>query len=133
MSAKPFSARAEAERLRKTIALAEESLRLAADHRSARHAPGETAEETAERWTEAAEIEAAALDCRKAARAALTRITGVVITAPEDHIARIETARAAALALKAACERGQHGHAARMERLGPVRRNWRNIPKGGNQ
>jgi hypothetical protein len=133
MSAAPFSARAEADRLRKTLALAEEALRLAADHRSARHAPGETAAETAERWAEAAEIETAALDCRKAARAALTRITGVVITAPEDHLARIETARAAALDLKAACERGQHGHAARTERLGPVRRNWRKIPKGGSR
>lgn len=133
MSAEPFSARAEAARLRKTIALADLALREAADHRSARHAPGETIAETAERWMEAAEIEAAALACRKAARAALTRITGVVITAPEDHRARIEIARAAALELRDACDRGQHGHAARMERLGPLRRQWRTIPPAGQK
>ena len=137
-----FNATAEADRLRKTIALAEEALREAADHRSARHAPGETIAETTERWTEAAEIEAAALACRKAARAALVRVTGLVITAPERRpnckagsamrlADWIEAARAAALDLKAACDRGQHGHAARMERLAPLRRQWRTIPKGG--
>jgi hypothetical protein len=124
MSAKPFSARAEAERLRQTIALAEESLRLAADHRSERHALGETMEETRDRWDEAFSIETAALDCRKAARAALTRITGVVITAPEDHLARIEIARAAALALKATCDAGQE--AAQRRRVDIAARN------GGN-
>ena len=112
---------AEAARLRKTIALAEESLRLAADHRSARHAPGETAEETAARWDDAHAVEAAALDCRKAARAALSRITGVVITAPEDHRARIETARAAALVLKAACDAAQE--AAQRRRVDIAARN----------
>jgi hypothetical protein len=108
---------AEAARLRKTIALANEAIRIAADHRSARHAPGETAGESQDRWTEAGEIETAALACRKAARAALARISGVVITAPEDHLARIEIARAAALALKAACDVGRVSHARRQIRI----------------
>ena len=34
---------AEADRLQKTILLAEEAIKIACDHRSARHAPGETA------------------------------------------------------------------------------------------
>lgn len=102
-----FNAAAEAARLRKTIALADEAIREAASHRSAAHAPGETIEETAARWSEAARIEEAAKDCRKAARAALVRISGLVVTAPEDHIARIETARCAALALKAAIDDAQ--------------------------
>jgi hypothetical protein len=127
-------AAAEAKRLISTIALAEEALRIAADHRSARHAPGETAEETAERWTEAAEIEEAATGCRKAARKALADLRVFPDKRTPDEIAsRIHLARCAALALKAACDRGQHGAAARAERLGPVRRNWRNIPKGGNR
>ena len=113
-----FNATAEAARLRKTIALAEEAIRIAADHRSERHAPGETAGETQERWTEAGEIEAAAKACRKAARAALTRVTGLVITAPADSPARwIEEARAAALALKHTCDVGQRSHARRQIRI----------------
>ena len=113
-----FNPAAEAARLRKTIVLAEEALRCAADHRSARHAPGETAEETAARWTEAAEIEAAAKDCRKAARAALVRVKGLVITAPDSApVQWIEAARSAALALKAACDAGQRSHARRQIRL----------------
>lgn len=119
-----FNATAEAERLRKTIALADEAIREAAKHRSADHAKGETAEETAARWNEAAEIEAAARCCRKAARAALTRVTGVVITAPERRPGCkagsamrladwIEAARAAALGLKRAIDAGQAAAARR--------------------
>lgn len=112
-----LNATAEAARLRKTIALAEAAIREAADHRSARHAPGETAGETQDRWSEAAAIEAAAKACRKAARAALVRVTGLVITAPEDIPARIEAARAAALNLKHAIDLAQRDHAQRQIRL----------------
>jgi hypothetical protein len=108
---------AEAARLRKTIALADEAIREAARHRSADHAPGETAEETAARWDEAARIEAAAKDCRKAARAALVRISGLVVTAPEDLPARIETCRVYALGLKAAIDEAQRSHARRQIRI----------------
>ena len=102
------AAAAEAKRLRQTIALAEEAIRIAADHRSARHAPGETIAETSERWTEAAEIEAAAKACRKAARSALAGIAVFPDVWSDDEIrAKIETARAAALDLKAACDAGQ--------------------------
>lgn len=109
---------AEAARLRKTIALADEAIREAANHRSARHAPGETAGETQDRWNEAARIEDAAKDCRKAARAALVRISGLVITAPEITPARwIETARVYALGLKAVIEESQRSHARRQIRI----------------
>jgi hypothetical protein len=117
MSAEPFSARAEAERLRKTIALADEAIREAAAHRSADHADGETLEETAARWNEAANIEAAAKDCRKAARAALVRVSGLVVTAPEDLPARIEICRAYALGLKAVIDEAQRSHARRQIRV----------------
>jgi hypothetical protein len=118
MSAAPFNAAAEAERLRKTIALADEAIREAAAHRSADHADGETIEETAARWTEAGNIEAAAKDCRKAARAALVRVTGLVVTAPEDSPARrIEIARTYALGLKAVIDEAQRSHARRQIRI----------------
>ena len=102
-----FNATAEAERLRKTIALAEEAIREAADHRSERHAPGETIEQTAARWNEAAEIEAAALACRKAARRAIRRLGIPRIGSPKQVAQSIETARAAALNLKHAIDLAQ--------------------------
>ena len=109
-------AEAEAARLIATIALAEEALRIAADHRSARHAPGETAEETAERWTEAAEIERAATGCRKAARKALADLRVFPDKRSPDEIAsRIHLARCAALALKRACDAGQAATIARQK------------------
>lgn len=130
MSAAPFNAAAERQRLLTTIAISDEAMRIAADHRSARHAPGETIAETSERWTEAAAIETTAAACRKAARAALAAIAVFPdVWSDEEIAAKIEAARSAALALKAACDCGQHGHAARMERLAPVRRNWRKISK----
>jgi hypothetical protein len=109
-------AEAEAARLISTIALAEEALAIAADHRSARHAPGETAEETAARWTEAAEIEEAAIACRKAARKALAdlRVFPDKRT-PVDIALRIHLARCAALALKRACDAGQAATIARQK------------------
>lgn len=114
MSAAPFNARAEAERLRKTIALADLALREAADHRSARHAPGETIEQTAARWTEAAEIEAAALACRKAARKALAAVAVFPDVWSDFEIReKIEATRYAALDLQAACDAGQAAAAAR--------------------
>jgi colicin import membrane protein len=116
MSAK-INPAAEAARLRKTIALADEAIREAADHRSARHAPGETAGESQDRWTEAARIEDAAKDCRKAARAALVRVSGLVVTAPEDLPARIEACRVYALGLKAVIEEAQRSHARRQIRI----------------
>jgi hypothetical protein len=112
-----FNATAEAARLRKTIVLADEAIRCAADHRSARHAEGETIEETTARWTEAGEIETAALVCRKAARAGLTRVTGLVITAPETPARWIEEARAAALALKETIDRCQIANVNRQIRV----------------
>jgi hypothetical protein len=98
---------AEADRLRKTIALAEEAIKIAADHRSARHAPGETETETWARWNEAGEIETAALACRKAARSALRRLDIPRMGSPEQIAESIAAAKAAALALKAACDAGQ--------------------------
>lgn len=97
---KPLDLRAEKARLLKTIACAEIALVEAAEIRSA-DALGETAEDTRARWTEAANIETAATACRKAARAALARVTGVITSAPEDLPGWIEEARKAALALKA--------------------------------
>lgn len=108
MSAAPFNAEAEAARLRKTIALADEAIRLAANHRSAHHAPGETIEETTARWNEAAAVETTAKAARKAARHALAAVAVFRdILDPADIRAKIERARAAALALKAACDAGQ--------------------------
>jgi hypothetical protein len=112
-----FNATAEAARLRKTIVLADEAIREAAKHRSAEHADGETIEETAARWTEAGNIEAAAKDCRKAARAALVRVSGLVVTAPEDLPARIEICRAYALGLKAVIDEAQRANASRQIRI----------------
>lgn len=123
------AALAEAARLRKTIALAEEALREAADHRSERHAPFETFAETRERWNEAAEIEVAAIHCRKAARKALAAVAVFPDVWSDFEIReKIEATRYAALDLQAACERGKHGHAARMERIGPLLRKARQIP-----
>lgn len=109
---------AEAARLRKTIALAEIAIREAADHRSERHAPGETAGETQDRWNEAAEIEAAAKDCRKAARSALAGLRVFPdLWSAEKIAAKIEAARAAALNLKHAIDLAQRDHAKRQIRL----------------
>lgn len=110
-----FSARTEAARLRKTIALAEEALREAATLRKGSDLHPDamlSIEQIRQRWDHAHQIETAALACRKAARAALVRVTGLVVTcpagAPTDWI---EAARTAALALKAAIDRQQEGGA----------------------
>ena len=108
---------AEAARLRKTITLAEEALKIAADHRHRRHALGEVIEETTARWNEAGKIEDAAIACRNAARRALRRLGIPRIGSPEDCAESIEAARSAALALKAACDAGQREHACRQIRL----------------
>lgn len=109
---------AEAARLRKTIALAEEAIRCAAGHRSAEHAEGETAEETALRWDEAARIEAAAKDCRKAARKALASVAVFRdVHAPAEIAAKIETARVYALGLKAVIDESQRANANRQIRI----------------
>ena len=109
---------AEAARLRQTITLAEEAIKIACDHRSAKHAPGETANETAARWDEAHAIETAAKACRKAARSALADISSATgKTSPAQREEKIEAARSAALALKAACDAGQREHACRQIRL----------------
>jgi hypothetical protein len=98
----------EADRLRKTIALADEAIREAAALRSAAHAPGETAEETAARWDDAGAVEAAAKDCRKAARKALGALTVFSdVRTPEETAAAIEAARSAALALRDVCSVAQ--------------------------
>lgn len=97
---KPLDLRAEKARLLKTIALADIAIREAADLRAA-DALGETATDTSARWTEAANIESAAVACRKACRAALARIAGCITSAPEDLPRWIAGARKAALALKA--------------------------------
>lgn len=107
----PAAAAAERERLIATIGLAEEALALAADHRSARHAPGETIEQTAARWDEAAAIEAAAKGCRKAARLALAAVADA--PSPDALASKIHLARCAALALQRACDAGQAAAAAR--------------------
>ena len=102
------AALAEAVRLRKTITLAEEALKIARHHRSAANAPGEEIAETTARWSEAAEIEDAATACRKAARRALAAVAVFPDVWSDAEIrAKIETARAAALDLKAACDAGQ--------------------------
>lgn len=109
---------AEAARLRKTIALAEEAIREAADHRSERHAPGETAGETQDRWNEAAAIETAAKACRKAARHALAAVAVFRdVLAPAEIAAKIETARAAALGLKSVIDESQRANANRQIRV----------------
>jgi hypothetical protein len=109
-----MSARAEAARLRKTIALADEAIREAAALRSAEHAPGETAEETAARWDDAGAVEAAAKDCRKAARRALGALTVFAdVRTAEETAAAIEAARSAALALRDACDWAQRNTANR--------------------
>ena len=109
---------AEAARLRQTITLAEEAIKIACDHRSAKHAPGETANETAARWDEAHQIETAAKACRKAARKALASLKVFPdLRSPEEIAEHIAAAKAAALALKAACDAGQRDHARRQIRL----------------
>jgi hypothetical protein len=118
MSSAPINAEAEAKRLRQTITLADEAIRIAADHRSARHAPGETAGETQDRWTEAADIETAAKAARKAARSALAGIAVFPdVWSDAEIAAKIDAARSAALALKAACDIGQIGQNGRNLRL----------------
>lgn len=113
-----FNATAEAARLRKTIALAEEAIREAAKHRSADHADGETAGETAARWNEAAAIEAAAKDCRKAARSALAGLRVFPDVWSADKIAaKIETCRVYALGLKSIIEEAQRANANRQIRI----------------
>lgn len=113
-----FNATAEAARLRQTIALADIALREAADHRSERHAPGETYGETQDRWNEAAAIEQAAKVCRKAARKALAAVAVFRdVHAPEEIAAKIEAARSAALNLKHAIDLAQRDHAQRQIRL----------------
>lgn len=115
---KPLDLRAEKARLQKTITLAYVAIHEAAEIRNA-DALGETAEDTLARWGEAANIEVAAKACRKAARAALARISGCVTSAPEDLPGWIEEARKAALALKASIddhhERAQRRRAERRE------------------
>ena len=97
--------KAEEQRLRKTLALADEAIREAATLRSADLAKGETAGETALRWNEAGNIEAAAVACRKAARKALGALTVFADKrSPEQQAEAIEAARPAALALKAAID-----------------------------
>lgn len=109
---------AEIDRLQKTILLTEEAIKIACDHRSAKHAPGETAEETAARWNEAGEIETTAKAARKAARKALADLRVFPdLRSPEQIAESIAAAKAAALALKAACESGQLNHACRQIRL----------------
>jgi len=118
MSSAPINAEAEAKRLRQTITLAEQAIALAADHRSARHAPGETIAETTARWTEAAEIETAAKHCRLTARAALAAVRVFPDKrSPEEIAEAIAEAKAAALDLKAACDAGQAGQNRRSLRL----------------
>lgn len=105
---------AESKRLRLTITLAEEAIQLAANHRSAQHAPGETIVETSERWNEATEIETTAKAARKAARSALLGLhTFRDLWSAEDIAGKIEAARSAALALKAACDAAQRAQNAR--------------------
>lgn len=104
----PAAAAAERERLIATIALAEEAQHLAADHRSERHAPGETMEQTTARWDEAFAIETAAEACRKAARSALAAVAVFPdVRSPDAIASKIHLARCAALALKRACDAGQ--------------------------
>jgi hypothetical protein len=118
MSSAPINAEAEAKRLRQTIALAEEAITLACDLRSARHAPGETETETWARWNEAGEIETTAKAARKAARSALAAVKVFPdVWSDEEIAAKIEAARSAALALKAACDAGQAGQNGRSLRI----------------
>jgi hypothetical protein len=108
------SAAFEADRLRKTIALADEAIREAAALRSAAHAPGETAEETTARWDDAGAVEAAAKDCRKAARSALAGLRVFPdLWSAEKVAGKIEEARAAALALRDVCNVAQRNTANR--------------------
>ena len=113
-----FNATAEAARLRKTIALAEEAIREAAKHRSAEHAEGETIEETRIRWTEAGNIEDAAKDCRKAARSALAGLKVFPdLWSAEKVAAKIEVTRVYALGLKSIIEESQRANANRQIRV----------------
>jgi hypothetical protein len=113
-----FNATAEAARLRKTLALAEEAIRCAADLRSARHAPGETAGESQDRWNDASAVEIAAKACRKAARHALAAVAVFRdILDPAEILAKIDAARRAALALQTACAVGQRNQNGRQIRL----------------
>ena len=109
---------AEAKRLRQTIALAEEAITCACDHRSERHAPGETIEETRIRWTEAANIEDAAKDCRKAARSALAGLKVFPdLWSAEKIAAKIEVTRIYALGLKTVIDEAQRANANRQIRV----------------
>jgi hypothetical protein len=118
MSSAPINAEAEAKRLRQTITLADEAIRIAADHRSARHAPGETETDTWARWNEAGEIETTAKAARKAARSALAAVKVFPdVWSDEEIAAKIDAARSAALALKAACDAGQAGQNGRSLRI----------------
>lgn len=104
---------AEIERLRKTLALADEAIREAATLRSTPQ-PGEAIEATRLRWDDAGRIEAAARDCRKAARKALAALTVFADKrSPEQQAEAIEATRTAALALKAAID----AHRERAQRL----------------
>jgi hypothetical protein len=110
---------AEAARLRKTISLAAEAIAcaceykqqagaLAADHLGASGALFATA----------LAVESAAKACRKAARSALADLRVFPdLRTPEEIAAKIEAARSAALALKAACDDAQRFHASVQIRL----------------
>lgn len=108
---------AEAARLRKTIALADEAIREARTLRSSAQ-PGETAGDTQERWNNAHRIDTAAVACRKAARAGLAAVAVFPDVWSDDKIrAKIEAARAEALALKHAIDLERRDNVQRQIRL----------------
>jgi len=107
------TAAAEAKRLRSTIFLAEESVSLACGLKAEAGALGaENLGASGALFASALAVESAAKICRKAARSALASVSVFRdVHAPEEIRAKIEAARAAALALKAACDSAQRFNA----------------------
>lgn len=110
---------AEAARLRKTIALADEAIRCACGYKAEAGALGsDHLGASGALFATALAVESAAKACRKAARHALAGIAVFPdVWSDEEIRAKIEAARAAALALKAACDSAQRFHTSLQIRL----------------
>jgi hypothetical protein len=97
---------------RSLLVTAEDAIRAACAERAAVE-PGETAEAATERWSAAFSLEEPATAARKTARAALVRLRGLVVTAPEATPSRWIIAAAAA---EAALHSAMAAHAQRQIR-----------------
>ena len=116
------TALAEAKRLRQTITLAEEAQRLACGFKAEASALGaDHLGASGALFASALAVESASKACRKAARSALADLRVFPdLRTPEEIRAKIEAARASALALQAACDAAQRFNASLQIRLAAI-------------